>query len=255
MAGQRDADRVQLLWTGGWDSSFRLMQLVLVERRPVQPIYVIDTGRPSMLFELCAMEAIRAGLLARLSDPSLVAPTQFLMASDYPPGPEDAAIGARIRRATKMGTQYVWLSGPAAALGWSNVELSIEHYGSGLSDWGRVIFDEPGKLNDSPEARLFRFWSFPVIHLTKDAMREIARSEGFLDLLVMRWSCFRPLRGRPCGRCNPCKLTHHEGVEFANFFLVGIRDFVRNAAKGLRDPAAALDEVRRLRRLRDAKRR
>lgn len=221
------------------------MQLVLVERRPVQPIYVIDTGRPSTLFELRAMETIRAGLLARLPDPSLLAPTQFFLASDYPPGPEDTAMGARIRRETTMGTQYVWLSGPGESLTWSNVELCLERYESGLSDWQQMIFDEPGKLNGSPEAELFRFWSFPVIHLTKDEMRQIARSHGFLDLLAMRWSCFRPLDGKPCGRCRPCRLTHDEGVEFANPVLVALRDGVRKITRALREPSAALDMVRR----------
>jgi hypothetical protein len=91
-----DGEPTQLLWTGGWDSSFRLLQLVLVERRPVRPIYVIDTGRPSTLFELRAMEAIRAGLLARLPDSSPLAPIQFLMASDYPSGPHDVNDGPKL---------------------------------------------------------------------------------------------------------------------------------------------------------------
>ena len=244
MTGRPAAERVQLLWTGGWDSSFRLMHLVLVERRPVQPIYVIDTGRPSTLFELRAMEAMRAGLLARLPDPDLLAPTSVVLAGDHPPAPQDSAIGDRLLRETSMGTQYVWLSGPAGSLGWSGVELCIERYESGLSDWQRRIFAEPGRLNGSPESELFRFWSFPVIHLTKEEMREIARSHGFLDLLVMRWSCFRPLGGRPCGRCRPCRLTQDEGVRFANPVLVAVRDSVRKLRKGVREPAAALAVLR-----------
>ncbi|MDP5182480.1 hypothetical protein QOZ88_07495 [Blastococcus sp. BMG 814] len=241
----RDVERVQLLWTGGWDSSFRLMQLLLVEGRAVQPIHVLDTGRPSTLFELRAMEAMRAGLLARLPDPALLAPTRFVLASDHLPGPRDAEIGDRLLRETSMGTQYLWLSGPAAALGWSGVELCIERYESGLSDWQRRVFDEPGRLNGSPESELFRFWSFPVMHLTKEEMREIARSHGFLDLLVLRWSCFRPLDGRPCGRCRPCRLTHDEEVRFANPVLVAARDLARKTRKGLREPAAALALLRR----------
>ncbi|MGY2001889.1 hypothetical protein [Blastococcus sp. SYSU DS1024] len=245
MTAGRDAEQVRLLWTGGWDSSFRLLHLLLVERRPVQPIYVIDTGRPSTLFELRAMEAMRAGVLARLPDPSLLAPTACVLASDHLPGPRDAAIGERLRRETTMGTQYVWLSGPAEALGWSDVELCIERYESGLSDWQRRVFDEPGQLNGSPESELFRFWSFPVIHLTKEEMRQIAQAHGFLDLLLLRWSCFRPLDGKPCGRCRPCRLTHDEGVRFANPVLVAVRDLGRKTRKALREPAAALDVLRR----------
>ncbi|MCF6743611.1 hypothetical protein E9529_04860 [Blastococcus sp. KM273128] len=245
MTAHGDAERVQLLWTGGWDSSFRLMQLLLVERRPVQPIYVIDTGRPSTLFELRAMEAMRAGLLTRLAEPSLLAPTAFVLASDHAPEARDAEIGHRLLHETSMGTQYLWLSGPAAALGWSGVELCIERYESGLSDWQRRVFDDPGRLNGSPESELFRFWSFPVMHLTKEEMREVARAHGFLDLLVLRWSCFRPLDGRPCGRCRPCRLTQDEEVRFANPVLVAARDLARKTRKGLREPAAALESLRR----------
>jgi hypothetical protein len=48
-----------LLWTGGWDSTFRLLWLVLVEQRPVQPVYLIDACRGSTGMELRAMAAIR----------------------------------------------------------------------------------------------------------------------------------------------------------------------------------------------------
>lgn len=34
---QLDVAPVPLLWTGGWDSTFRLLVAVLIERRTVQP--------------------------------------------------------------------------------------------------------------------------------------------------------------------------------------------------------------------------
>lgn len=35
-----------LLWTGGWDSTFRVLQLLLCSRDAVQPHYIIDPERP-----------------------------------------------------------------------------------------------------------------------------------------------------------------------------------------------------------------
>lgn len=234
MTDSRDnGNPVQLLWTGGWDSSFRLMQLLLIEQRPVQPIYVVDADRKSTLFEMRAMETIRAALLQRVADPSMLRPTQVVVASQFTPPPEQAARGARIQGRAHMGGQYVWLTGPANALGWRDVELSIERYESGLSEWQRMVFQEPGKLNDSDEAQLFKYWSFPVMHLTKTEMRDIARDRGFLDVLLMRWFCFHPVRGKPCGRCNPCKLANRDGVNFANPAVAATRDAARKVNRAI----------------------
>ncbi len=53
---------VPLLWTGGWDSTFRLLHLVIVEGHAVQPYYMIDRlhYRPGVPEEQDAMRRIRA---------------------------------------------------------------------------------------------------------------------------------------------------------------------------------------------------
>ena len=54
---------VHLAWTAGWDSTFRLLQLLLIEKRPVQPHYIVrpeeSTGQ-----EIDAMHRIRRRLLS-----------------------------------------------------------------------------------------------------------------------------------------------------------------------------------------------
>ena len=46
-----------LLWTGGWDSTFRLLSLLLREQREVQPYYILDSlhFRPAVPAEREAM--------------------------------------------------------------------------------------------------------------------------------------------------------------------------------------------------------
>ena len=53
------APSVHLLWTGGWDSTFRLLQLLLQQRVPVVPHYLVDDTRPSAQTELRTMACIR----------------------------------------------------------------------------------------------------------------------------------------------------------------------------------------------------
>lgn len=236
MSRDIDDKPVQLLWTGGWDSTFRLLQLLLVEQRPVQPMYVIDTGRASTVRELETMQLMRAELARRMPDPSLCAPTKVFVATDYPPSRELERLYGQIASKADIGSQYLWLAGVAETLGWEGVELSVE----GLQAWGRLVFIDQGVVNDSPEAQLFHFWSFPVLHTSKLQMREIAREHGFLDLLLQRWFCFSPIGRKPCGRCNPCLLANRDGVEFAHPALGVARAFWRRASSLGAAPTAGL---------------
>ncbi|HYD83353.1 MAG TPA: hypothetical protein VEA63_04860, partial [Opitutus sp.] len=55
----RQMATVDLLWTGGWDSTYRLLDLVLRKSRTVAPHYVVDPDRSGTIQELRAMRAIR----------------------------------------------------------------------------------------------------------------------------------------------------------------------------------------------------
>ena len=54
---------VPLLWTGGWDSTYRLLYLLLVDGTAVQPIYLVEYQRKSALHEVASMARIRERLL------------------------------------------------------------------------------------------------------------------------------------------------------------------------------------------------
>lgn len=103
--------------------------------------------------------------------------------------------------------------------------------GAEPSGWEKLVFAAPGQLNGSPEARLFRYWSFPVIDVTKEQMRDIARENGFYGLLLQRWFCFDPLLGRPCGRCHPCSLALHDELTFARPTVVRARTAARRVRR------------------------
>jgi hypothetical protein len=231
-----DDGRTQVLWTGGWDSTFRVLQLLLVEKRPVEPIYMFDSGRRSSQRELQTMEHLRDQLRQRMDDPSLLAPLRIFLSSDYPPSDDLIARYRSLHERAPFGPQYPRLAGIAEAHGWRNVELCMERTPGTPSLWNQLLFDRPGVLNSSWEAELFQYWSFPVIDITKERMRDIAEQHGFLDLLLQRWFCFDPLMGKPCGRCYPCRHTVPEGVDYANRNLARARFLARRvtrAARGL----------------------
>src|SRR5699024_9593065 len=52
-----------VLWTGGWDSTFRILDLVLSKKESVQPFYILDSDRNSTPLELKIMDKIKKLIL------------------------------------------------------------------------------------------------------------------------------------------------------------------------------------------------
>lgn len=82
-------DSVHLLWTGGWESTFQLMQLLIVDRRRVTPVYLIDADRRSTGAELRAMKRIKERLFREYPHTrELLRPTRYFAVADLSPDPE-----------------------------------------------------------------------------------------------------------------------------------------------------------------------
>lgn len=49
---------IKIFWTGGWDSTYRIVELVL-QGRTVSPVYVIDRNRKSWQKEIETLESLK----------------------------------------------------------------------------------------------------------------------------------------------------------------------------------------------------
>ena len=212
------ADPVDLLWTGGWDSTFRLLQLVVAEGRAVRPHYVEAPVRAGTSYELAAMERIRQRLAGRgLGD--LLAPLRTTVEDDIAPDPRTKPWIVGLRARSMLGWQYEYLSRYAREVlpEGGRLELSV-HLDDKAEAFLRphvvrrgdtyVMRDE---VSDEP-MRLFEPFSFPLLDVTKEQMDAAARRGGFSDLMDLTWFCHSPRNGEPCGTCNPCVYTYNEGM-------------------------------------------
>jgi len=77
---------------------------------------------------------------------------------------------------------------------------------------GTFIVDE--KFLDTDEYTIFGRFSFPILNLTKLDMNRLARERGWQEIMLQTWFCHRPVKDKPCGRCNPCRYTVEEGMGF-----------------------------------------
>jgi hypothetical protein len=209
---------VNLLWTGGWDSTYRLLDALVVEGQTVQPYYVIDPARLGFPAEIRAMVAIREALVPRVGDRLL--PVKIFMRPDIP---ADAAttrrFNALVGRAF-LGGQYDWLSRLALWQQIEPLELAVHRDDRAYAFvqlHHAVEQDARGHYRLKPVVddalEVFRPFAFPILHLTKIEMGEAARRHGFADLLEQTWFCHEPdRRGRACGACNACRYTINEGL-------------------------------------------
>ena len=239
---------VNLLWTGGWDSSFRLFDLTVRLGADVQPYYLVDHVRPSTGTEVDTMIALRRALAA--SHPGAAArvlPVRYREKRGLPADEVAARRMEALRDRTHIGPQYRSLAVWAAADGVDALELSVHRDDRAflfLDGHVRPDDDAPGGayvLVDDPgddAVELFRPFRFPLLDWTKTAMDAHAVAHGFQHLLHQTWFCHEPLRGAPCGQCNPCRYAVDEGMAWRiprrRRLLARARDVRKRAGLGTR---------------------
>jgi hypothetical protein len=198
-----------LLWTGGWDSTYRLLELLLKEKRSVTPFYLIDAERPSTGKELQAIKRIKERIFCDYPQTrELLQPTRYFAAADVAPDAEitDAFLAAREKN--PLGIQYDWLARFCKQNGITDMQLCIIHRDGNA----RITFEE--KISEpNAEDALSRWFSFPIYQLSKLEIAEIAANRGWGKIMHMTWFCHTPKHGKtPCGKCPPCQIVIKEGL-------------------------------------------
>lgn len=104
-------NKVTLLWSGGWDGTFRFLELMQHEDIEIQPIYVIDPGRESTPYEKKAMKKIIFEASKRF--PAKVRDIQFYERDWILQNCKNEKISNAFRYLRKnysIGTQYEWFA-------------------------------------------------------------------------------------------------------------------------------------------------
>jgi hypothetical protein len=252
-AGSPYPSPLRILWTGGWDSTFQLLQLLTVHRAPVIPVYIIDAERRSTGVELLTMKRIKQRLIQK--DPvvrDLLLPAQFYAMPDVAPNAAISQAFERLRARGYLSRQYDWLARCCAEHAMSDVQLCahsdggvegvvksmVSRSGSGGHDAYR--FDD--RHRGSAEHTLFSCFSFPIMHIPKLQMRAIASQQGQTDIMNMTWFCNNPRPGMlPCALCIPCGLAMKEGMGWR---IPPISRVAGWAASRLVRPARAMAKAR-----------
>lgn len=229
-----ERETINFLWTGGWDSTFQLLQLLLICRRQVTPIYLIDAERRSNGMEIQTMKHIKDRLFQEYPyTRELLKPIRFFSVEDIAPDSKITEAYQSILKEKHIGIQYEWFARFCKENGITDMQLSIEsdddpdqphfrlnkpHFNvdqilSENNDRCQTIFRIDQKYQETNEYVLFHYFSFPIIKLTKPKMVDIVNKNGWKEVMDMTWFCHNPTCGmKPCGKCNPCLLVIKEGL-------------------------------------------
>lgn len=234
----------KLFWTGGWDSTFRLLQLLFIEKRTAEPYYLIDEERGSCEIEMETMNRIREKILELYPEAgSNLKPVRFFHFNNIEVDQEIRTAWRTIRNDRHLGQQYIWLASFCKQNQISNIEISIEKRESEKEVRPRldeILSSEP--LNE-PYSTIFRYFSFPLLDVSKSEMIRMAGENGWEDILGLTWFCHHPITlpfyGKAsCGVCNPCRIAIREGfkdrVPFMNRHLGLIAKKVYNDMRVVR---------------------
>ncbi len=220
-----DPPCVRILWTGGWDSSFRVLWL-MSQAAPgtvIEPYYVVDPNRTSTSHELRAIAEIGEAVTQRFGVRGVTLRPLIQLTQEQVTGTVRASYRALCRQ-HYIGPQYAWLASTLARSRVTDLELCIhvdDRAHTVVRPWSRVSqnshchFYELDTTLDLPAAikTVFGCYRFPILDWSKRRMADWATASGALDILQRSWFCHSPTsQGRPCGTCGPCIYTIEEGL-------------------------------------------
>ena len=220
-------EKINLLWTGGWDSTYRLIELSR-ENVEVTPIYLYGDGRKSEKNERDAMEKILSMLKERKETVAKLNPIKFVNINELKHGEDIKKAYKVMKKATQTGSQYEHLANYARILG-ERIEIGVEkapdYKEAGIQPairkFGKVIETENvSRLRIDPQnstkelIALLGKLDFPILDKTEHDMLNNVKEWGYEDIMKNIWFCHSPIDGKPCGICNPCKQKIESDMEF-----------------------------------------
>jgi 7-cyano-7-deazaguanine synthase in queuosine biosynthesis len=210
----------RVLWTGGWDSTFQILRLIIIKEVPVQPVYVLNQYRRAASKELAAIKKIEMAIDRDFPNSrSLLKPIEVHSLENIDRNSEISALWDSVRRLYPIGRQYGWLARFCTATGYRQLQLCIhrdDKAHDAISEFVTLesedCFHVGEEFSGTPIYELFKYYQFPVFAMSKEDMGSLAKENGFFHIMCLTWFCHNSIDDKPCGVCNPCRYTVEEGL-------------------------------------------
>ena len=225
-------ERINILWTGGFDSTFRVCQLSLLEI-VIQPIY-ISIKRESEPYELKAIAEITDYINSRKESRCTLLPVNVVNYEDIASDKQVTDSLMKLKEEFKIGLQYDYLTRYARQ---QNIMLEVGFEYDPLAG-EQECFEKYGKLKketipvsggknieyyeldpwQSSQDIINVFgkyrYGLPLYHMDRTATVQAYKEMGYEEVIPMTWFCAHPINGKPCGLCTPCEGYMESNMSF-----------------------------------------
>ena len=214
---------IHILWTGGMDSTFRIVELSRC-RCTIQPYYIMMGKRKSYPYELEAIGKISQILKRdKRTQAKLLAP-KIVNEQDIP---RDSVTFDSWCRLMKAKSWQYYILAKYVNLYHIEMEMGLQFSPNGSvvravdetllipypnQNYDVLMIDKTKADQDT--LNVFGGFCFPksLYHKTKKEEVEILQKDGYAKVLKHIWFCFNPIWGYPCGHCAPCVSYEKEGM-------------------------------------------
>ena len=223
---QKPVALITVLWTGGMDSSYRMIQLSKSPVR-IQPVYLMDNRRSEQK-ELNAISEITKDINNHPETRCTILPLFKYAVADIPSDKHITEAYLRLHALTSIGSQYDWLA--RFAKFYPGIEISFEKCETNKTyicmhtkgsykkvTQGDISYAELDKTKTDPDLyAVFGNFHFPLPLFETVKLEELNEFKrlGFEHSIHKTWFCHNPINNEPCGICKPCQSVVEEGLTF-----------------------------------------
>jgi hypothetical protein len=227
--------KINIFWTGGYDSTFRLCYLLIMEKKIVQPYYFtckIDSNLESNIYrrnkknEIDTMNKIRIYInkkfpelgknlletvyIDKIPENKKLREELYYIGNykkykhrrKYSQYSAMALYTLKYKKYIEVGYEEVIGDGTQNSLDKNNKTIIDDNYHDYIKN---NLVNYKGnyciKVKNSP----LRFLHFPIAFLDKKSMKKLSIRLNFYDVLLLTFSCWYPINNKPCGKCTMCK--------------------------------------------------
>lgn len=196
--------KVNLFWTSGMDSTFRLVQLLMNSNYLVQPHYIVR-HESSTGIEIDTMITLRRKIIQKYPQiRSRFLPTIYINEGLIPLYQDITEQIEDLRKICIVTDQYYYMACYCKAFNINKIDVAI------IKD-----AHSEEKFNLYKKCQAFDCFSYPIETISKKEIFKIAKENDWYDILIKTSFCHRPRkRISPCGTCGPCNDAVMAGMGF-----------------------------------------
>lgn len=217
-----DKKTIQILWTGGFDSTYIMMKYARQDVL-IHPLYVVRQERLSKEHELRAMNTILALLKNEPTTKAYFFDIEIIDENLIYPDEEILNAYKRIRsNEYPLGSQYISLArlakfNPGLYLGLPKKAKGgmlnrLKEHGRLLSS-DSVCYCDPENM-DPDYYTIFGNFCFPIHDNTEEDILADIKEWKQEHIFSHIWFCHHPVNDKPCGVCVPCRMKLDAHLEF-----------------------------------------